>query len=185
MHPHHFLPYALLQELEKLKLDLLPGFLQILQDQQCSYLFVLKTLVDNYNSKNKNIYACFVDFRKAFDCVWRTGLFFKLIKSNMSLNFIKLIQNMYQKTNNSLKISNGLGRSFNTHRGVQQGCILSPRLFNIFLNDIPLLFDESCHPLSLGDNKLNCLMYADDLVMLSETPQGLQSCLDKLKLYTV
>ena len=92
---------------------------------------------------------------------------------------------MYQKTNNSLKISNGLGRSFNTHRGVQQGCILSPRLFNIFLNDIPPLFDESCHPLSLGDQKLNCLMYADDLVMLSETPQGLQSCLDKLKSYTV
>ena len=155
------------------------------KSRPADHLFVLKTLVDSYNSKNKKIYACFVDFRKAFDCVWRTGLFFKLIKSNMSLNFIKLIQNMYKKTNNSLKVANGLGRSFNTHRGVQQGCILSPRLFNIFLNDLPSLFDESCHPLSLGDRKLNCLMYADDLVMLSETPQGLQSCLDKLKSYTV
>ena len=39
----------------------------------------------------KKIYACFVDFRKAFDSVWRTGLFYKLIKNNMSMNFIKLI----------------------------------------------------------------------------------------------
>ena len=66
------------------------------KSRPADHLFVLKTLIDNYNSKNKKIYACFVDFRKAFDCVWRTGLFYKLIKSNMSLNFIKLI-NMYEK----------------------------------------------------------------------------------------
>jgi hypothetical protein len=155
------------------------------KSRPADHLFVLKTLIDSYNSKNKKIYACFVDFRKAFDCVWRTGLFYKLIKNNMSLNFVKLIQNMYGKTKNSLKISKGLGRSFDTQRGVQQGCILSPRLFNIFINDIPSLFDENCHPLSLGDEKLSCLMYADDLVILSESPQGLQTCLDKLKEYTI
>ena len=69
------------------------------------HLFVLKTLIDSYNNKNKKIYACFVDFRKAFDSVWRTGLFYKLIKSNMSTNLIKLIQNMYEKTTNSLKMA--------------------------------------------------------------------------------
>ncbi len=149
------------------------------------HLFVLKTLVDTYNNQGKKVYACFVDFRKAFDCVWRTGLFYKLIKNNMSLNFVKLIQNMYEKTNNSLKVKNGLSRSFRTYRGVQQGCILSPKLFNIFINDIPSLFGKECHPLMLGNEKISCLMYADDLVMLSESPEGLQKCLDRLKTYTL
>ena len=149
------------------------------------HIFVMKTLTDNYNNQGKKVYACFVDFRKAFDTVWRTGLFYKLLKKNMSTNFIKLIKNMYEKTSNSLKTKNGFGRPFCTHRGVQQGCILSPKLFNIFINDIPSIFDEECKPLSLRGETLSCLMYADDLVMLSESPEGLQKCLDKLKEYTI
>ena len=74
--------------------------------------------------------------------------------------------------------------SFRTHRGVRQGCILSPRLFNLFINDIPELFDNTCHPVTLGDEKISCLMYADDLVILSETESGIQNCLNKLKQYT-
>ena len=68
--------------------------------------------------------------------------------------------------------------------GVRQGCILSPRLFNLFINDIPELFDNTCRPVTLGDEKISCLMYADDLVILSETESGIQNCLDKLKQYT-
>ena len=132
------------------------------ESRPADHLFVLKTLIDSYNNKGKKVYACFVDFQKAFDSVWRTGLFYKLIKNNMSLNFIKLIQNMYEKTNCSIKLKNGTSRSFQTCRGVQQGCILSPRLFNIFINDIPPLFRNDCDPLKLGDETLSCLMYADD-----------------------
>ena len=149
------------------------------------HLFVAKTIIDSYSNQNKKIYACFVDFRKAFDSVWRTGLFFKLIKNNMSTNFIKLIQNMYEKTSNHLKVNEGISRSFKTNQGVQQGDILSPRLFNIFINDIPLLFDETCEPPKLGNESINCLMYADDLVILSESAIGIQNCLDRLKQYTV
>lgn len=48
----------------------------------------------------------------------------------------------------------------------------------MFINDIPKCFDSLCMPVSLGNSKLNCLMYADDLVLLSETASGLQNCLD-------
>ena len=68
---------------------------------------------------------------------------------------------------------------------MKQGCILSPKLFNLFINDIPEIFDEKCDPVKLGKENLSCLMYADDLILMSETENGLQSCLDKLKQYTL
>ena len=149
------------------------------------HLFVLKTLINSYNGQNKKLYTCFVDFQKAFDSVWREALFYKLIKSGMNIGYIKLIKVMYEKTKQSLKLNGGLTRSFRTGRGVKQGCILSPRLFNLFLNDLPEIFDDECSPVSLGnDLKISCLLYADDLVLLSESPEGLQKCLDRLSEYT-
>ena len=84
-----------------------------------------------------------------------------------------------------IKINNETTRCFRTYKGVKQGCILSPRLFNIFLNDLPEIFDNSCNPVNLGtDQKINCLMYADDLIILSESEEGLQECMHKLDKYT-
>ena len=148
------------------------------------HLFVLRTLVDSYKSQGKKLYACFVDFQKAFDSVWRTGLIYKLIKYGMNMDMIKLIRNMYEKTSQCLKINQNLTRSFKTYRGVRQGCILSPQLFNLFINDIPNIFDDACKPITIKNKKISCLMYADDLVILSETPSGLQTSLDNLHKYT-
>ena len=92
---------------------------------------------------------------------------------------------MYDQTSQALKINNGLTKPFRTHRGVRQGCILSPKLFNLFVNDLPKIFNKRCDPVTLGLNQsLNCLMYADDLILISETATGLQICLDKLRDYT-
>ena len=66
------------------------------------------------------MFTCFVDFQKAFDSVWREGLFYKLIKSGMDLNLIKLIRNMYKKTTQCLKINNRKYEEFRTGKGVRQ-----------------------------------------------------------------
>ena len=103
----------------------------------------------------------------------------------MNPNLVKVIQSMYNKTSQTLKINKGITRAFQTFRGVRQGCILSPRLFNLFINDIPKIFDNACHPVANGDSlEISCLMYADDLVLLSESPNGLQTCLERLETYT-
>ena len=64
---------------------------------------------------------------------------------------------------------------------MKQGCNLSPTLF---INDVPNLFDDSCAPVSLGNTNLNCLLNADDLVLLSESQKGLQYFLMKLERYS-
>ena len=71
------------------------------------HLLVLKTLVDYYKSKRKPIFACFIDFRKAYDSVWREGLFLKLILNGCSRKFIRLMLNMYSSYNCSVKLEEG------------------------------------------------------------------------------
>lgn len=72
----------------------------------------------------------------------------------------------------------------NAYKGVRQGDGLSPLLFNLYTNDLPSIFDHSeSDPILLNTTRLNCLLYADDLILFSESVKGLQSCLNKLSVY--
>ena len=148
------------------------------------HIFVLKTLMNTHLSKGEKLYSCFIDFKKAYDNVWRNGLYYKLIISGTDLDLVRIIRSMYEQTKQALLLNGKLTRPFRTYKGVKQGCILSPRLFNLFINDIPTIFDETCTPLQLGNEIISCLMYADDLVLLSTTKNGLQQSLNKLEDYT-
>ena len=99
------------------------------------HVFVPNTIINSYFKKGKNVYACFVDFSKAFDTVWRKGLLYKLILNGLSYKFIKLIESMYQGIKCSVKLSNGTTPLFNSYVGLRQGCNLSPMLFNLFTRE--------------------------------------------------
>ena len=60
-------------------------------------MFVLKTLINKYTQNKAKIYACFVDFRKAFDLVWHKGLLYKLKLLRISDLFYNVIKNMYSQ----------------------------------------------------------------------------------------
>lgn len=87
---------------------------------------------------------------------------------------------MYKKVNLCAKSSDKLSNSFPSAIGVHQSDVLSPNLFKIFINDLESLLDDSSDPVSLKDLKLHCLMYADDIVLLSESASGLQKALNGL-----
>ena len=134
----------------------------------------------------KYLYSCFVDFKSAFDTVWRDGMFYKLMKMGVGGNFLKVLQSMYSNVNYSIKINNQVSQEFTSSVGVKQGCCLSPLLFNMYIADLPDIFDANCHPVYIGTNgtvPLSCLLFADDLVLLSETSVGLQTALNRLEAY--
>jgi len=149
------------------------------------HLLTLKNLIDKHIRKQKSsyLYTCFVDFKAAFDSVWRTALVYKLVKCEIGGNILNVIQSMYREVTFRLKLQAGLTREIGTNIGVKQGCVLSPTLFNLYLADLPCIFDASCDPVQILDTKLNCLMFADDIVLFSDSSTGLQNSLDKLKLY--
>ena len=148
------------------------------------HIFVLKTIMDLAKSKKKPLYMCFVDLKSAFDTVWRKGLLYKMIKMGFSEKIISLLQNIFSKTSTCVRTSEGYTEKFLSTVGTRQGCNLSPILFNIFINDIPTILNEidAKQPFIL-DEKISCLMYADDLILFSFSHEGLQMLLDRLQIF--
>ena len=145
--------------------------------------FSLRSIVSNYKMRNKPVYACFVDFSKAFDSVNRTALAYKLGRFGIKGNMLKLLQDMYTDVNYILKANGNFSTPIPSKIGVKQGCNLSPLLFNIFINDIHDCFQESSKPTFINGWKVNSLSFADDLVLLSETESGLRNSIASLESY--
>ena len=104
-------------------------------DQEClqwSRVFLLTMFA-------KDLTGCFshwCDFKKAFDRVWHAALWATMKKCNISTNLIRVIKNLYDKVTSAFLFNSSIGDWFRTTVGVRQGCLLSPILFNIFLERI-------------------------------------------------
>ena len=137
------------------------GFLP--ENRTADHVFTLRTLIDKYvHYREEKFYACFVDFRKAFDSVWHEGLFYKLLKINVEGHFYNLFKGLYCNSTRAIRIGDKKTRSFSYSRGVLQGCILSPLLFNLYINNLPYLFENTLSdPFVLPDGtKRNSLLYS-------------------------
>ena len=108
---------------------------------------------------------------------------YKILTMGVAGNFLNILDSMYSSVNYCIKLNGYLSNSIPSNVGVKQGCVLSPVLFNMFLSDLPDIFDSNCDPINLLSTKLSCLMFADDLILLSESAKGLQNALDQLHAY--
>ena len=86
------------------------------------HLLVLKSIIDCYKLKRKPTITCFIDFKKAYDSVWREGPFYKLLLCGCSKSFLKCFLGMYSSVRYSVKLEDGTTPFFNSFIGVKQGC---------------------------------------------------------------
>ena len=141
---------------------------------------IINNLVNKMCHKNgQKIFSCFVDFRKAFDLVPRDILLQKLLKYGINGKIFNIIRNIYTNDKACVKVKGKCSDCFDIDIGVRQGCILSPLLFNIFLCDLAKSLLEIDSPVG----KINSVFWADDLVMFSDTEEGLQKLLKILEAY--
>ena len=110
------------------------------QAQTYDHILTMQTIMSKYKKQRKNLYAIFIDFRKAFDSVCRQALFYKLAQSGVTGKFYNVLRDMHSNSYAHIKLSGQLSNKFKISKGMEQGHPLSPDLFKIYLRDLsPLL----------------------------------------------
>jgi hypothetical protein len=149
-------------------------------------IFIIKTCVDKYlKVKRGKLYWCFVDFEKAFDCINREALWYKMRKTGVSGSMVSNIKKVYQNITICVKCGeNHRSSCASQTKGLRQGCGLSPYLFNIFINHIIDYIDkEKTHSSVIRELKIPVLLFADDLAVASFTCYGLQKKIERVDQY--
>ena len=152
--------------------------------QTNDHILTLKTIIDKYRKiHRKKLFACFVDFKKAFDTIPRDLLLHKLVSLKIQGCFFSVINDMYENSTAKIKINNLLSASFDIRKGTEQGHPISPDLFKLYIRDLSTSFYiDGDFPILL-DTIVNHLFWADDLVLLSLDDESLQKNLDILHKY--
>lgn len=142
-------------------------------------LFALNILLQKCRDQRKDIYVCFIDYEKAFDRVQHGTLLNLLRTLGIDGRDLRIIENLYWKQRAVVRIDGRLTDECCIQRGVRQGCILSPLLFNIYSD---IVFKQALQGKDLGvkinGELINNIRYADDTVILCDSIQGLQELLD-------
>ncbi len=143
-------------------------------------IFSLCTILRNRKSQKKSTYLAFLDAEKAFDRVDRDLLLYKLLRIGIQGHFYESIKNIYQNSYCSVNVNNMLMDWFNTKAGVKQGDSWPPTMFGIFINDIVEDVKSVNTGIEIDGHNICIFLYADDIVLLSDTEEGLQKLLDKV-----
>ena len=129
----------------------------------------------------KNIYFCFIDYAKAFDCVDHNKLWKILKEMGIPDHLTCLLRNLYAGQEATVRTGHGTIDWFQIGKGVHQGCILSPCLFNLYAEYIMKNagLEEKQAGIKISGRNINNLQYADDTTLMAESEE--QSLLMKLK----
>ena len=164
------------------------GFRQ--QYSTLDHIFLLKCIIDLFKWKKRKLFCLFIDYKKAFDMIWREGLWYKLVRDNVNGKLLNVIHSMYRNIKSCVMMNQQMSDTFTCGMGVRQGENLSPLLFAFYVNDLQeKLIDCNCNYLDFDDHFLNVylkilvLMYADDTVILCDSETNMNQALTALHSY--
>ena len=145
------------------------------------HLHSLMNLVKEKIDKNKPVYVCYVDFKKAFDLVDRDLLLVRLNEIGIKGRLLVTIQSLYKETTSSMCLNGMLTDWFSITYSIKQGNNLSPSLFSCFINPLLSEIDKCESGIMYSDFMVSSLAYTDDIILLSDSEDGLKKQIDKLE----
>ena len=144
-------------------------------------IFNCRLLIEKHIQHQKDLFHNFIDFKKAFDRVWHDGLWFILRDFNIDDGLVQIIQALYAHSTSAVLQNHKIGQFFRTTVGVRQGCILSPVLFNLYLERIMQETLQDHHTsILIGGRPIRNLRFADDIDLMGGSNKELQDLTNKL-----
>ena len=143
----------------------------------------IRWIMEKAREFQKNIYFCFIDYAKAFDCVDHTKLWKILKEMGIPDHLICLLRNLYAGQEATVRTGHGTTEWFQIGKGVHQGCIVSPYLFNFYAEYIMRNagLEEAQTGIKMAGRNIANLRYADDTTLMAESEEELKSRLMKVK----
>ena len=140
---------------------------------------VVRCLAERRMEFNEDMFVCFVDYEKAFDRVNWKKLMEVLIRIGVDWRDRRLIASLYMEQSAVVRVNDEVTESSEIGRGVRQGCLISPLLFNIYAEAMmrEALYDVE-DGVKVGGEVLNAVRFADDQAMIAGTEEGLQRIMD-------
>ena len=144
------------------------------------YYNVLKNTIDYYRSNGSHVFACFIDFSKAFDSVNYWKLFTKLLNDKVDGKIVSILAFWYSNQECFVRWRNSVSGSFHIGNGTKQGGVLSPYLFSRYIRELIACVVDSGVGCYVANQCLNILAYADDIVLISPSWKSMQLLLNIL-----
>ena len=140
-------------------------------------------IIEKARGFQKNICFCFIYYVKAFDCVDHNKLRKLLQEMGIPDHLTCLLRNLYAGQEATVRTGHGTSDWFQIGKGVRQGCILSPCLFNFYAESIMRNagLEEAQTGIKIAGRNINNLRYADDTTLMAESEEKLKSLLIKMK----
>ena len=165
---------------------------QIIAEEQAGFragrstteqIFNLRLICEKYLQHQQHLYHVFVDYKKAFDRVWHAALWATMRAYNITPNTIAVIKSLYDNATSAVLHNDVTGKWFKTTIGVRQGCLLSPTLFNIYLERIMTdALEDHVGTVSIGGRQVTNLRFADDIDGLAGSEDELRELTAKLEI---
>lgn len=151
------------------------------------HIFTLTSIVKSkLNSRRGGkVYAAFIDYRKAFDTVDRNKMWETLEKIKTSTKLITILKSMYSSVSACVRWGGKISDFFDCSQGLKQGCLLSPVIFSLLISEVAeFVRQNGRHGIQLlpGLDEIYSLLFADDIVLLASSPNGLQNQIKNLEL---
>jgi len=158
----------------------------------CENLFLFQQLF----ALTPQLYTAFIDLRKAYDSINRKKLFQKLKNLHICPTLLKLLAKYYLNTSTVVRDDEWYGIITASTTGLPQGAISSPILFNLYINDLTVLLQNSNHGIHINANKnmlhynatytiFNHLLFADDILLFADSHRALQKLIQITERYAV
>ena len=140
-------------------------------------IYALSEFIEYFKSRSTSVYVAFLDASKAFDKISHWILFRKLIDRKVPIYLVKILCYWYQHQIMSVRWGCSISKGFNVTNGVCQGGVLSPKLFNVYIDGLSNILNNCTTGGFLGGKRINHMLYADDLCIVSLSSAGLQNLL--------